>query len=763
MKKNLKNKILLSIFLVLSQWICQAAIIENGMSFWSIYIPEDTIPANKTAARELQKNLQQATGVELPITSEAKGENQILIGHSSAAEKLMPELKNIKWKSDEIMIVPAGNNLILTGDKPRGTLYAVYEFLEHNGFRFWSATENKIPSIKSLDLPAEPYRYAPPIPVRVLGIYEGNYIPEYRTKMRLHNPIRDSEEDWGGSIRLIGGWHSFDNVFLPAAKYMKTNPEFFSLRSGKRIGGQMEGQLCLSNPEMRKVFLQNVFAELKKHNNPKFISVTQNDNDYHCQCENCLAMDEKFGGVSGTMLDFVNYIAENLEKDYPDVIVQFFAYRYTQTAPTKIKAHKNVSALFCTLNRDMTRPIADLTRAPNAKIAKDLVEWSKIVNQIDIWDYATNFANYFTPIANMRVVPEDIKFLWKHNVHMAMIQGNVLGHGNPEELQSLRTYLWAKALWNPDIDVDKVIQEYVEDYYGNAAPAIMDYIAFRDKVNKKIAQPYPIFTNNSAWISDEDVLESLKYIEKAEALADTETVKSRIEKLRKVMEFMKIIRWERMLEKKLITKDELQKLSADWLDYFKTRKYFSLTETWSQENVPDEITFDAMNLFKKGIGVEKKPNKFLKSLTGKKHVIIEEVDFNVTNGHQWARLIEDPEAVNGAAIEIPLSGAWAVKFLEEHYLLPADKNYDLYIAVKLTKPAQGKILEVCQWRSHVIFQKIIDASQVKPEYTYIHVGKVTTSSELTTVAGRGYTFLVPEKVENGGNLIVDHVVLVEIK
>ena len=100
-------------------------------------------------------------------------------------------------------------------------------------------------------------------------------------------------------------------------KYFKQHPEWFALVNGKRMG--QGAQLCLTNPEMRKVFLQNVLAELKKHKDPRFISVTQNDNDNHCQCANCLAMDKKFGGPSGTMLDFANYIAENLEKDYPNL------------------------------------------------------------------------------------------------------------------------------------------------------------------------------------------------------------------------------------------------------------------------------------------------------------------------------------------------------------------------------------------------------------------------------------------------------------
>ena len=262
------------------------------------------------------------------------------------------------------------------------------------------------------------------------------------------------------------------------------------------------------------------------------------------------------------MLDFANYIAKNLEKDYPEVIVTTFAYRYTQRPPTGIKGHKNVSILYCTLNRDQTRPLADPSRKHNADIADDLNKWSKIVKQIDIWDYAATFASYFSPMPNLRVLPEDIKFLRDRNVHMLMIQANVLNPWNPEDFHALRTYLWGKALWNPDLDVNQTIREFVEGYYGKAAPAVMEYLAFRDKVHKKINKIYPCFTQNAPWISDKDIIKSLEYIAKAEAMADSDLVRYRLESLRKVMEYMKIARWESLLAKKMITKEELMKISG---------------------------------------------------------------------------------------------------------------------------------------------------------------------------------------------------------
>lgn len=762
MKSNVKTKILFSVILLLFSFICSAVpIIENGRSDWTIYVPADAIPANKTAAAELQSFLQKATGVKLEITQTAKGENQILIGQSAAAEELLPALKGIKWKSDEIMIAPAGKNLILTGEQPRGPLYAVYEYLERNGFRFWTTKEESIPSLKIIALPEKIYRFAPPIPIRTLNIFEAHQYP-FGAKMRLHNPHppKAVSMKWGGSITLIGPWHTFNNKFMPAAKYLKSNPEFFSLLGGKRVGGQMEGQLCLTNQEMRKVFLENVRAELKQHENPKFISITQNDNDNFCQCDNCKALVKRTGGQSGAVVDFVNFIAESLEKEYPDVIFQTFAYRSTRKPPTKISPRKNVSIFYCTLDHDLTRPLSSGDRASNISIVKDLEGWAKISSMIDIWDYATTFPSPYTPMTNLRVVAEDIKFFHKNKAHLIQIQGAGTLQNNPGEFQALRTYIWAKTLWNPEADTDALIKDFVNGYYGKAAPVILEYLAFRDSIHSEIKGTYGCFTSHAPWIKDKDIMTSLEYIKRAEALAESEVIKNRLEPLRRCMEIMVIFRWETMLEQKLVTKAQLQELSKSWLEYL-NRKKNTYGPYWFRRHTPTDTVLHMLKFFSKGIGFERKSNSFLKSLAGKEYVVIEETAFQITNGDLYTSLIQDPKAANGLALSLPPTGHWTAVFQESFYQLKKNRTYQAYVAVKITKPTKGTVLEYCHWRDVVIFQKFIQGSQIFSEYTYIPIGKVTVADKLVVLGNQGYTFLVAKKIKDGGNLIVDHVVMVE--
>ena len=117
---------------------------------------------------------------------------------------------------------------------------------------------------------------------------------------------------------------------------------------------------------------------------------------------------------SSEPLEIVNFIAESLEKEYPDVVFQTFAYRSTRKPPTNITLRKNVSIFYCTLDHDLTRPLTSSDRASNISIVKDLEGWAKISSMIDIWDYATTFPSPYTPMTNLRVVAEDIKFFHKN-------------------------------------------------------------------------------------------------------------------------------------------------------------------------------------------------------------------------------------------------------------------------------------------------------------------------------------------------------------
>ena len=143
-------------------------IFQNGKTDYRIYVAPDATPAEKNAAAEFQKYWKLATGTGIAVSGKYTGNRQILIGLSQEAQKLLPGIDLKSLNNDEIIIAPAKDMLILCGERPRGTLYAVYEFMKkYMGIRFWTAKEESVPKSETIAMPEKIFRYAPPVKVRL--------------------------------------------------------------------------------------------------------------------------------------------------------------------------------------------------------------------------------------------------------------------------------------------------------------------------------------------------------------------------------------------------------------------------------------------------------------------------------------------------------------------------------------------------------------------------------------------------------------------
>lgn len=114
---------------------------EDGKSCYEIVVPENAIPAEKTAAKELQAFLRLAAGADIPIVR-SDSRKKILIGQSREISEKLGNLDFTELEPDETIRCVKGDTLILTGGRPRGTLYAVNTFLEEQlGIRWWTPDE----------------------------------------------------------------------------------------------------------------------------------------------------------------------------------------------------------------------------------------------------------------------------------------------------------------------------------------------------------------------------------------------------------------------------------------------------------------------------------------------------------------------------------------------------------------------------------------------------------------------------------------------
>ena len=127
---------------------------RDGMPTVVIVLADDPIPTEETAARELAEYLGKVTGGTFSVASESKLQGPkpaIYVGPTSFAKTqgLDPgDCEAERWAMRTV-----GDSLILVGGRPRGTLYAVYHFLEDTvGVRWWNPVEEHVPERPTLEI-----------------------------------------------------------------------------------------------------------------------------------------------------------------------------------------------------------------------------------------------------------------------------------------------------------------------------------------------------------------------------------------------------------------------------------------------------------------------------------------------------------------------------------------------------------------------------------------------------------------------------------
>ena len=137
-------------------------IAKAGKAKAVIVVAVDANEPETHAAKELGAFLRQITGAEFRIYHDrVDGRGNIFVGPKAA--KLADEnFSTDGLEKEGIVIRTVGGDLILAGGYPRGTLYAVYTFLEDNlGCRWWSSKVSTIPKKPTIKIGPLNVRYVP--------------------------------------------------------------------------------------------------------------------------------------------------------------------------------------------------------------------------------------------------------------------------------------------------------------------------------------------------------------------------------------------------------------------------------------------------------------------------------------------------------------------------------------------------------------------------------------------------------------------------
>ena len=504
---------------VLTSVAAELKLVTAGKPEATIIIAKDALHQNRIAAEELQMFLEKMSGAKLPILTDetpAIAGNKILVGPSAytAGMKLdipegfsFEEIKEcyiVKRVGDCLVLV--GNDggpllpgkfepkrpHLLAGDTPfyKGTLFAVYDFLESLGCRWYFpgdfgqvVPEMKTVAVDNLDKRVKPFF--------LMHAYWQK--PGYVNKEKNINSNLDHDSFYNRNRYIswsAGYGNANDGSIMGPIRSIGTNvfvdhPEYYGLNADKQT--RNAHVLCMSNPEVVRICTEAALKHFEDNPDSLAYGLAPADGSPACYCDDCrkengdITVEGQWSGkpipcISGTYYKLMNQVAKEVGKKYPDKIISISIYAgRILPPPNDYRFEPNIGGHLALLEYTLMHPIDDPTNWQSAQIRSLFQSWKTRITKLAYRPYYPSFMVHCgLPIPLWQNTVKDVKFL-------ARPENYPLGF-KWEGWMSFNTglidyYLRSKLMWDPTLDGDALIAEFFSTFYGPAAEPVKQFYA----------------------------------------------------------------------------------------------------------------------------------------------------------------------------------------------------------------------------------------------------------------------------------------------
>ena len=746
-------------------------LIDAGDNLTStIVIRADAGECERYAAEELRDYLEKSTGVRLTVETDASAlpERAIVIGETSrTAEALGADdvaARTAALGSDGFRLVANGTRLVVLGSAKRGVLYGVYELLEkYAGCRWYASWHTVVPKRDKVTVPDDlDVTETPSFEMREPYWYDVIKHRDFAARLRVNgqNTGDAGVEKYGGEDYRFGGGlnssHTFD-ILLPPDEFYAEHPEYFSLVDGKRR--KYDGQPCLTNPDVLKIVTERVLERIRKDPGKKFYGVSQNDRYNYCECDACKAVDEEEESHAGTLVRFVNSVAEAVEKEFPDVIIETLAYQYTRKPPKLTRLRSNVMPCLCTIECDFALPIDESAFSADVSFKDDITGWDAQTDSLYLWDYVTDFHNYHTPFADVKSLKENLRFFKSHGVKYMFEQGDY--EGAHADFAELKAWLLSKWMWNVELDEETLLADFFNGYYGAGASQVRAYFdelhSLQAEYSRSGEHPLTIYDGVDNPALDDDFLERAFELWR-EAMAATKDDAATHYNVRMGAYSVAYMIFER-LRLKYDRQAWFRKPPAEAeADFVKAKKFGSwLLKVFDEEGdmrLREYTSYHLKQLARWRNFVAKE------SIPTVRRCTIQESELSGTRQGEWCDFVDDPEASDGRALKYyNTHHEWCSDMYLNLMEFNPNTRYILRVRVRVEAQGDGEAFWAGIYdpvNKEEVLQTGWSTEETSSDYRWYTVG------EWTPREGE-YFWLGPGRFEDGGTSAVKAVWLDKIE
>ncbi len=513
-----------------------------------IVLPTDPTATEQFAAEELQRYVEQISGATLAIEREGEVRRErILIGRTNAAADVRAELGDDEPEAFAVRTV--GDDLILAGASDRGTIYAVYDFLEDDlGCRWLGPGEvwEEIPeqatidvgSIDRVEQPDMKYRRLAMIIPADRGEHYANTL-SWGVKQRINIgsgwPQKELPESFAkrGGCRAWMAPHVIHRVLDPDEHFAE-HPEWYALRNGKRAKADRGGfqQVCTTNPAVVSGVAHGLDEMFDARPEVDFMGLGQGDGVNFCQCDDCVALDtgelwpysRELPVITERWMTFCNDVARKLQTTQPGKKVYTLAYHQTFRPPNPETFTIEPNVMVQVVN---SRPnyVCFVHRFENEncphhnKFREGIEQWVEMTpGGVMVYEYNPHSTFCSMPYPAAAKFVDDIGYLGDIGVV------GYEGQSSPRiwGTYGINHYAIAKATWDTDTDADALVDDYCEHAFGPAAEPMKRFV--RTAEEALIAGDH-ITEGVWTWMTPEAIAQCREHMDAAHAAAQNADAK----------------------------------------------------------------------------------------------------------------------------------------------------------------------------------------------------------------------------------------------
>jgi len=495
--------------------MAECVLVDQGHVFAHIVGQKTSWDASQEAIHEFQAGVAKSTGVRLPIDAGEVLKNQlepvrsrpvriqfILADHGSGLGK-----DGFRLRSGETAIS-------FEAETKHGFMKGVYFFLKrYCGFEWlWPGPTGEVCESKQrLAIPVGDIEDRPKYLWRHLlfSDMEGLPAPKW-SPMEFHMPPNHAtmaeyrlwcrRNQLGGYKTLIG--HTW-GAFVNPDEYGQTHPEYFAETNGSRTNsiagwpGKHGGQLCTTNPDVINLLVKKVRQFFDEHPDYDVISISPNDGTGFCECDRCISLDVKYGNpapndtatkggeLAGTfkddadktgrssritgpitdrMFDYANAVARQIAESHPNKMLLLLVYSLYRDPPRMVKLAPNIIAQYCLqCHQHWDEKIRESDY-------RDIQTLKSNAPEVGIYEYYDQGAWPGVVRSFPDLISRSVSTFHQIGVRHYSTQGSTGFATN-----GFNFWFLAKALWDPQANVDVCLAEYCRKAFGQAAPTMVEY------------------------------------------------------------------------------------------------------------------------------------------------------------------------------------------------------------------------------------------------------------------------------------------------